>query len=227
MNIHKNARLTPQGRHLLVRRVGELGWQMTQAAEAAGISQRQGFRWLARYRSGGGATLGDRSSAPGCCKHRIGAERISELTALREQRMSGPAIARQLGMPVSTVGAILQRSVSQALAALEQSGNGGYERQRPGRSSISTAKLGRIAGSTPPHHKTELGNGQSLSQHPGGSTADPAGRNARQGEFFSSARLVLPANVTVERVDRQWFGLSEPGFPGWAGLSAARGEHGG
>jgi hypothetical protein len=67
MNIHKNARLTPQGRHLLVRRVDEFGWQMPQAAKAAGISQRQGYRWLARYRSGGTAALGDRSSAPGCC----------------------------------------------------------------------------------------------------------------------------------------------------------------
>ena len=41
MNIHKNARLTPQGRCLLVRRVEELGWQMAEAANAAGISQRQ------------------------------------------------------------------------------------------------------------------------------------------------------------------------------------------
>jgi hypothetical protein len=53
MNLHKNARLTPQGRYLLVRRVDELGWRMTEAATAAGIWQRQGYRWLARYRSGG------------------------------------------------------------------------------------------------------------------------------------------------------------------------------
>jgi len=52
MNIHKNARLTAQGRHLLVRRVEELGWRMVEAVKAAGISQRQGYRWLARYRSG-------------------------------------------------------------------------------------------------------------------------------------------------------------------------------
>jgi hypothetical protein len=31
MNIHKNARLTRQGRCLLVRRVDELGWQMAEA----------------------------------------------------------------------------------------------------------------------------------------------------------------------------------------------------
>jgi len=63
----------------------------------------------ARYRSGGAAQLRDRSSAPGCCKHRIAVERVSEITALRRQRMSGPAIGRQLGMSVSTVGAILRR----------------------------------------------------------------------------------------------------------------------
>ena len=108
MNIHKNARLTAQGRHLLVRRVEELGWRMVEAVKAAGISQRQGYRWLARYRSGGSAELGDRSSAPKCCKHRVAAERISEITGLRGRRMSGPAIARQLGIPTSTVGAILR-----------------------------------------------------------------------------------------------------------------------
>jgi hypothetical protein len=95
MNLHKNARLTPQGRYLLARRVDELGWRMAEAATAAGISQRQGYRWLARYRTGGAAALRDRSSAPGCCKHRIGAERITAITALRRQRLSGPAIARQ------------------------------------------------------------------------------------------------------------------------------------
>ena len=35
MNIHKNARLTAQGRLLLVLRVEELGWRMVEAAKAA------------------------------------------------------------------------------------------------------------------------------------------------------------------------------------------------
>jgi hypothetical protein len=81
MNIHQNARLTPQGRLLLVRRVDELGWRMAEAAGVAGISQRQGYRWLARYRSRGAAALGDRSSAPRCCPHRIGAERKPRISA--------------------------------------------------------------------------------------------------------------------------------------------------
>ena len=148
MNIHKNARLTPQGRLLLVRRVDELGWRMAEAAAVAGISQRQGYRWLARYRSGGAAVLGDRSSAPGCCQHRIGAERISEITELRRQRLSGPAIARQLGMPVSTVGAILRRIGLGKLTTLDPKPPiVRYERQRPGELiHLDTKKLGRIAG---------------------------------------------------------------------------------
>jgi transposase len=148
MNIHKNARLTQQGRHLLVRRIEEFGWRMAEAAKAAGISQRQGYRWLARYRSGGEAELGDRSSAPRCCKHRVTAERISEITGLREQRMSGPVIARQLGMPVSTVGAILRRLGIGKPAALEpKPAVVRYQRQRPGELiHLDSKKLGRIAG---------------------------------------------------------------------------------
>ena len=38
MNIHKNARLTPQGRVLLVRRITEEGWRIVDAANAAGAS---------------------------------------------------------------------------------------------------------------------------------------------------------------------------------------------
>jgi transposase InsO family protein len=81
-------------------------------------------------------------------QHRIGAERISELTALRGQRMSGPAIARQLGMPVSTVGAILRRLGLGKLAALEPKPViVRYERQRPGELiHLDSKKLGRIAG---------------------------------------------------------------------------------
>src|SRR5260370_24804080 len=45
MNVHKNARLTPQGRLLLVRRITEEGWRIADAAQAAGISERQSYRW--------------------------------------------------------------------------------------------------------------------------------------------------------------------------------------
>jgi transposase InsO family protein len=148
MNVHKNARLTRHGRLLLVRRITEEGWRAADAATAAGISVRQSYRWLARYRSGGAAALADRSSAPQHCRHRIGAERVGAIEGLRRQRMSGPAMARQLHMPVSTVGAILRRLGLGKLATLDPKPVVvRYERQRPGELiHLDSKKLGRIAG---------------------------------------------------------------------------------
>ena len=48
MNSHKNARMTPFGRGLLVRRVREQNWRVAVAAQAAGVSERTAYRWLAR-----------------------------------------------------------------------------------------------------------------------------------------------------------------------------------
>ncbi len=108
MNIHKNARLTPQGRALLVHRVRSDGWQVGDAAAAGGISLRQAFRWLARHRAGGEPALQDRSSAPARCR-RTDADTLAAIERLRRQRRTGPHIARELGLPRSTVGAVLRR----------------------------------------------------------------------------------------------------------------------
>ncbi|MBE1207697.1 leucine zipper domain-containing protein, partial [Aminobacter carboxidus] len=51
MNVHKNARLTPSGRVLLVQRI-EQGWSVRCAAGSAGVSERTAHRWLGRYRAG-------------------------------------------------------------------------------------------------------------------------------------------------------------------------------
>ena len=148
MNIHKNARLTPQGRLLLVKRIEDAGWSVVPAAQAAGISVRQSYRWLARYWVEGAAGLGDRSSAPHRCQHRTADERVSEIERLRRQRISGPQIARQLGMPVSTVGGVLRRLGLNRLAVLDDKpAVVRYERERPGELiHLDTKKLGRIAG---------------------------------------------------------------------------------
>ena len=145
MNMH-NARLTPQGRLLLVQRVTGQSWTVRSAAGAAGLSERQAYRWLARYRAGGAAGLIDRSSAPQRCRHRVSPERVAAIERWR-RRLSGPAIARQLGMRVSTVGGILRRRGLGKLAALEpRSPVVRYQRARPGELiHIDTKKLGRIA----------------------------------------------------------------------------------
>ena len=71
MNIHKNARMTMHGRVLLVRRIVEERWRVADAAQAAGVSERTAYTWLARYRSGGATALADRKSTPGHCPRRV------------------------------------------------------------------------------------------------------------------------------------------------------------
>jgi transposase InsO family protein len=149
MNIHKNARLTPQGRLLLVERIMQDGWNVARAAQAAGLSARQTYRWCARYRAGGAAALADRNSAPQHCPHRTPELRVAEIKRLREEkRLTGPAIARQLGMPVSTVGKVLRRLGLGRLSALEAKPPARrYQRERPGELiHIDVKKLGRIEG---------------------------------------------------------------------------------
>ncbi len=148
MNVHKNARMTPHGRALLVSRVRSEGWKVTDAAQAAGVSTRTGYKWLARHRSGGPEALQDRSSAPGHSAHRLAPAVVAMVEQFRRQRLSGPAIARQLGTPRSTVGAVLRRLGLGRLAALTPKPPVvRYQRERPGELiHIDTKKLGRIDG---------------------------------------------------------------------------------
>ena len=148
MNVHKNARLTPQGRALLVQRVRTEGWRVGDAAAAAGLSQRQAFRWLARHRAGGELALQDRSSAPARCPHRTDADTLTAIERRRRQRRTGPQIARELGLPRSTVGVVLRRLGLGRLSALEVKPEiVRYEREKPGELiHIDIKKLGRIDG---------------------------------------------------------------------------------
>ena len=148
MNVHENARMTVRGRVLLVKRIVESGWRVALAAEAAGISVRTAYKWLARYRAGGEAMLTDRSSAPLRRPHAKPAATVAAIEALRRQRMSGPAIARHLALPRSTVGVILRRLGLGRIQALEPRPPViRYERQHPGELiHVDIKKLGRIRG---------------------------------------------------------------------------------
>jgi transposase InsO family protein len=148
MNVHKNARLTVRGRVFLVKRIVEDGWRVASASQAAGVSVRTAYKWLARYRTGGEAMLTDRSSALARTPHATPAATVATVGALRRRRMSGPAIARDLGLARSTVGAILGRIGLGRLAALEAKPPAiRHERQYPGELiHVDTKKLGRIQG---------------------------------------------------------------------------------
>ena len=73
---------------------------------------------------------------------------MAEIEALRRQRMTGPQIARTLGMARSTVGLILRRLGLGRLALLDPKPPIiRYERDRPGEMiHLDIKKLGRING---------------------------------------------------------------------------------
>lgn len=118
MNIHKHARLTPQGRALLVRRM-LTGLRAEDAAQAAGVSVRTAYKWLRRFREEGGSGLMDRSSRPHSCPHETSGELIAQLIQLRRSRHTYRQIAQLLGVAVSTVARRLKQAVFHRLAELE------------------------------------------------------------------------------------------------------------
>jgi transposase InsO family protein len=146
MNVHQNARLTPAGRALMIRRIQDEGWRAAEAAEASGVSERTAYKWLRRYRAGEG--VNDRSSAPHASPHRLPAERLVEIERLRRQRCTGPQIAFALAMARSSVGLVLRRLGLGRLALLDPKPPvTRYERKRPGEMiHLDIKKLGKING---------------------------------------------------------------------------------
>jgi transposase InsO family protein len=132
VRLHRNAKLTPQLRGLLVDRIRVQHWSVTAAAAAAGVSRRTAYKWLARYRYGGRLELADRSSAPRRCR-RTAPETEARIVAARYQRRTAWAIAVSLQVPRSTVAAVLARAGLNRLACLTPPVPvRRYERTRPG-----------------------------------------------------------------------------------------------
>jgi transposase InsO family protein len=148
MKLHANAALSLTQRRRMVRRVVEEGWSVRAAAAAAETSCRTCGKWVARYRAEGECGLLDRSSAPKDIPHQTSPEREQLIASLRRLRMTGAEIAMVLGMPLSTVSAVLGRIGLGKLSRLEApEPPNRYERARPGELlHIDVKKLGRIRG---------------------------------------------------------------------------------
>ena len=145
MRLHANAKLSVKGRELLVDRVEVAGWSLTQAAEAAGVSDRTARKWRERYRREGRDGLHDRCSAPERVANRTDERRLEAIAALRRLRMTGAEIAEVLCMAHSTVSGILTRIGMGRLGRLGLEPAVRYERERPGELiHIDVKKLGRI-----------------------------------------------------------------------------------
>ncbi len=89
MKLHGNAHTCPNSRRLLIERVIEEGWSVSDAAAAAGISERSAYRWLRRWRQDGAGGLLDRSSRPLRSPRQLSARRVQAIRSLRRLRMNG------------------------------------------------------------------------------------------------------------------------------------------
>jgi transposase InsO family protein len=131
---------------LIAVRVLEQGWTLAAAAEAAGASVRTASKWVARYRSEGESGLVDRSSTPVTVANRTSEQRVELVAFLRRLRMTAAEIGEVIGMPLSTVSAVLWRIGLGKLSQLEPpEPPNRYEKQLPGELvHIDVKKLVRI-----------------------------------------------------------------------------------
>ena len=148
MNRPKNAALTPIGRALLISRVRDLNWSVLAAAEAAGVSRRTAYKWLARFDAEGSPGLQDRSSRPSTSPRVCLAAEVVAFEQGRRQRLPLWRIAKECGRSLATVARYMARAGLSRLKSLEPvEPIRRYERDAPGELlHIDTKRLGRIQG---------------------------------------------------------------------------------
>lgn len=141
--MHKNARLTPKGREVLIQRL-QAGQRVAEVAQAMGISETTVRKWWRRFRQG--ESLADRSSRPLHSPRAVAIERRAQIEALRRQRRSGRWIAMTMGLSAATVSRVLRRARLSRWRELEpQPPVLRYERAAAGELiHLDTKKLGRI-----------------------------------------------------------------------------------
>ena len=147
--VHRNAPLTETGRLRLARCVVEDGWPLRRAAERFQVCHTTAARWAARYRELGPAGMADRSSRPRISPSRTPQRTERRIVKVRVAKRLGPArIGSRLGLPASTVHAVLARYHCPPLAHLDRASGQRirrYERSRPGELvHVDVKKLGNI-----------------------------------------------------------------------------------
>jgi transposase InsO family protein len=145
---HPRAKLTVEGRRLLVERVLELGWSVPMAAEAQGCSAATGYKWIRRFTIEGHRGLHDRSSRPHRSPARLSPAREAAIFTRRAETLEGPhRIAWALGEAPSTVHRVLRRLGAPRLRDLDRPSRiiVRYERERPGELvHVDIKKQGRV-----------------------------------------------------------------------------------
>lgn len=146
--MHANARLTPEGRRILVERIAS-GRPAAHVAAEMGVSRTTAYRWWRRYQEEGVEGLVDRSSRPHSCPHRTPTELEARVIELRTSEKLGPArIGMRLGMPASTTWRVLARHGLNRLRWMDRPTGRvirRYEKDSPGELiHVDIKKLGRI-----------------------------------------------------------------------------------
>src|SRR6478609_9209949 len=107
---HVNAALTPRHRLRLPRLIVEDGWPSARAAEFFNVSWRTADKWARRYREEGSVGMNDRPSARHTQHAKTSEPMVRKIVHLRWKQRLGPVqIGAKLGMPASTVHAVLVR----------------------------------------------------------------------------------------------------------------------
>lgn len=118
---HANAALTPKARLRLARLVVEDGWKPSEAAKMFMVSTVTARKWAARLRAEGPAGMLDRSSRPRRCPHLTPAPVRRQILELRWRQRLGPVqIGGRLGVPASTVHAVLVRAGVNRLSRIDR-----------------------------------------------------------------------------------------------------------
>ena len=118
---HANAALTPRARLRLARLVVEDGWTCSAAAKMFMVSPRTAAKWAARYRGEGLAGMADRSCRPRCSPSKTPPHLVRQIVRLRWRHRLGPVqIAGRLGVPASTVHAVLVRCRINRLSRIDR-----------------------------------------------------------------------------------------------------------
>lgn len=153
MNSHKNARLTFEGRKLLIERIAIMG--LIPAAHAAGISLKTACKWQKRFAMLGHDGLIDRSSRPLRTRTTVDTELAQRIECLRRKRMPMRRIAQIVGRSVATISRVLAQLGLSSLNAIDpKEPVVRYEHEAPGDLlHMDMKKLGRIA--VPGHRITK------------------------------------------------------------------------
>jgi transposase InsO family protein len=118
---HANAALTPRARLKLARLIVEDGWPVTVAAKMFMVSPVTARKWAGRLRTEGPSGMADRPSRPHSMPTKTALPVVKKIVRLRWRRRLGPAqIAGELGLPVSTVHAVLVRCRINRLSRLDR-----------------------------------------------------------------------------------------------------------